>query len=69
MLKKSSIVATIFIGSALTATSAVVLVALLWVTLESTVKTMLPELWKPRVPLVVIRAKFQVVIIKPFHVS
>lgn len=29
---------------------------------------MLPELWEPRVPEVVFRTKFKVVIIKPFHV-
>lgn len=55
--------------SKLTATGAVVLEALLWVAFESTVKAMLPELWKPGVPDVVFRAKFKVVFIKPFHIS
>lgn len=30
---------------------------------------MLPELWKPRVSVIVFRTKFKVVFIKPFHVS
>jgi len=53
----------------LTATGAVVLAALLWVAFKSTVKTMLPELWKPGVPEVVFGAKFKVVFVKPFHIG
>lgn len=55
--------------SVLTGTGTIVLVALLRVTFQSTVKTMLPELWKPGVPVVVFRTKFKVVVIKPFHVG
>lgn len=55
--------------SILTATGAVVFTALLWVAFKSTVETMLPELWKPGVPVVVFRTKFKVVFIKPLHIS
>lgn len=55
--------------SILTATCAVVFAALLWVAFKSTVEAMLPELWKPGVPVVVVRAKFKVVVIKPLHIS
>lgn len=53
----------------LTTTGAVVFEALLRVTFESTMEAMLPELWKPGVPLVVFRTKFQVVLVKPLHIS
>lgn len=55
--------------SILTATGAVVFAALLRVAFESTVETMLPELRKPGVPVVVLRTKLKVVLIKPLHVS
>lgn len=55
--------------SVLTAAGAVVLAALLWVAFKSTVKAVLPELCEPRVPVVVLGAKFKVVVIKPFHIS
>lgn len=55
--------------SILTATGAVVLVALLWVALQSAVETMLPEFCEPGVSQVVLRTEFKVVVIKPFDVS
>lgn len=59
----------ICVRSILTATGAVVFAALLRVAFKSTVEPMLPELWKPGVPVVVVRAKFKVVLIKPLHIS
>lgn len=55
--------------TALTAAGAVVFAALLWVAFKTTVETMLPELRKPGVPVVVLRTEFKVVLIKPLHIS
>lgn len=55
--------------SVLTATGAVELDVLLWVAFKATVETMLPELCKPGVPVVVFRTKFKVVFVKPLHIS
>lgn len=55
--------------SVLTATGAVVFAALLRVAFEATVEAMLPELWKPGVPVVVLGTQLQVVLVEPLHVS
>lgn len=52
----------------LTATRSVVFAVFLGVSFESTMETMLPELRKPRVPVVILWTKLQVVVIKPLHV-
>lgn len=52
----------------LTATRAVVFAVFLGVSFESTMETVLPELRKPRVSVVILWTKLQVVVVKPFHV-
>lgn len=53
----------------LTATGAVVLAALLRVTLEAAVEAVLPELGEPGVPGVVLRPQLQVVVVEPLDVG
>lgn len=60
---------TVGAWSQLTAAGAVVLAALLRVTLEAAVEAVLPELGEPGVPGVVLRSQLQVVVVEPLDVG